>query len=56
MLNKSECMKCVLRLKPDIANMKNSKGQTAYDIALENGFQFCAELVSGFHVLTIDQG
>ena len=45
MLNKSECMKCLLRIKPDIANIKNNEGQTAYDIALEKDYQFCAELV-----------
>ncbi|XP_045181837.2 arf-GAP with SH3 domain, ANK repeat and PH domain-containing protein 2-like isoform X2 [Mercenaria mercenaria] len=44
MLNKSECMKCLLRTKPDIANIKNDAGVTAYDIAQENDYQLCAEL------------
>jgi ankyrin repeat protein len=38
-------MKCLLRIKPDIANIKNNEGQTAYDIALEKDYQLCAELV-----------
>jgi len=40
-------MKCFLRTKPDIAHVKNNGGQTALDIALENDFQLCAELVGG---------
>ncbi|XP_052761554.1 arfGAP with SH3 domain, ANK repeat and PH domain-containing protein-like isoform X1 [Mya arenaria] len=44
-LNKTECMKCLLRTKPDIAHIKNKGGHTALDIALENNFQLCAELL-----------
>lgn len=45
LLNKSECMKCLLRIKPDIANMKNNAGLTALDIAQEHDYQLCAELL-----------
>ncbi|XP_052272308.1 arf-GAP with SH3 domain, ANK repeat and PH domain-containing protein 2-like isoform X2 [Dreissena polymorpha] len=44
MLNKAECMKCLLRTKPEIAHIKNSLGQTALDIANENSYQLCADL------------
>ena len=45
-MNKSECMKLLLRTKPDIAHIKNNAGQTALDIAAEKNYQLCAELVS----------
>ncbi|KAL4217594.1 Arf-GAP with SH3 domain [Mactra antiquata] len=44
-LNKLECMKCLLRIKPDIAHIKNKDALTAFDIAKQNNFQFCAELL-----------
>ncbi|XP_060068133.1 arfGAP with SH3 domain, ANK repeat and PH domain-containing protein-like [Ylistrum balloti] len=43
--NKSECMKLLLRTKPELANVENSDGKTALDIARENDFQLCADLL-----------
>ena len=48
-MNQTECMKLLLRTKPDIAHIKNNEGQTALDIATEKGYQLCAELVSYFY-------
>lgn len=44
-LNKSECMKLLLRTKPDMATLANKAGQTALEIAKENNHQLCAELL-----------
>ena len=54
-MNKAECMKLLLRTKPDIAHIKNSDGQTALDIATERNYQLCAELVSLTSVLLVDR-
>ncbi|KAK3088884.1 hypothetical protein FSP39_024982 [Pinctada imbricata] len=43
--DKTECMKLLLRTKPDLAGLENSDGKTCLDIAEENGFQLCADLL-----------
>ncbi|XP_033727336.1 arf-GAP with SH3 domain, ANK repeat and PH domain-containing protein 2-like isoform X2 [Pecten maximus] len=43
--NKAECMKLLLRTKPDLANVENADSKTALDIARDNGFQLCADLL-----------
>ncbi|XP_029635615.1 arf-GAP with SH3 domain, ANK repeat and PH domain-containing protein 2 isoform X4 [Octopus sinensis] len=44
-LNKSECIKLILRTKPDMASLENIAGQAPLDIAIENNHQLCAELI-----------
>jgi Arf-GAP/SH3 domain/ANK repeat/PH domain-containing protein len=44
-LNKTECMKLLLRTRPDLANIENKAGKTPLDIARENRFELCTELV-----------
>ncbi|KAL3887945.1 hypothetical protein ACJMK2_000330 [Sinanodonta woodiana] len=43
--NQTECMKCILRTKPDIISLKNAQGKTAMDVAVETNNQICAELL-----------
>lgn len=43
--NKAECMKLLLRTKPELANIENADGKTALDIARDNGFQLCSDLL-----------
>ena len=50
-MNQTECMKLLLRTKPDIAHIKNNEGHTALDIATEKGYQLCAELVRYFYTV-----
>lgn len=38
-------MKLLLRVKSDLVPVKNADGQTALDIALEEGHDSCAELI-----------
>ena len=45
-LNKTECMKLMLRTRPDLANIENKAGKTPLELAREAGNQLCAELVS----------
>ncbi|KAL8610659.1 hypothetical protein ACOMHN_047228 [Nucella lapillus] len=44
-LNKTECMKLLLRTRPDLANIENKAGKTPLDIAREAGYQLCTDLV-----------
>ena len=53
-MNQTECMKLLLRTKPDIAHIKNNEGQTALDIATEKGYQLCAELVCYFYTVNLE--
>lgn len=43
--NKTECMKLLLRTRPELAKIENSEGKTPLDIAKEKNNQLCAELV-----------
>lgn len=43
--NKTECMKLLLRTRPELAKIENSEGKTPLDIAKENNNQLCADLV-----------
>ncbi|XP_076456923.1 arf-GAP with SH3 domain, ANK repeat and PH domain-containing protein 2-like [Babylonia areolata] len=44
-LNKTECMKLMLRTRPDLANIENKAGKTPLEIAREAGHQLCTELL-----------
>lgn len=44
-LNKTECMKLLLRTRPDLANIENKAKQTPLEIAREAGHQLCMELL-----------
>jgi len=44
--NKAECMKLLLRTRPDLANIENTEGKTALDIANETSSPLCVDLVS----------
>ncbi|XP_067937067.1 arf-GAP with SH3 domain, ANK repeat and PH domain-containing protein 2-like [Watersipora subatra] len=43
--NQGEAMKLILRANTSLSSVKNSQSQTVLDIAKENGFDHCAELV-----------
>ncbi|XP_025088851.1 arf-GAP with SH3 domain, ANK repeat and PH domain-containing protein 2-like isoform X2 [Pomacea canaliculata] len=43
--NKTECMKLLLRTRPDLANIQNKCGKTPLEIAMECNHQLCAELL-----------
>ena len=47
-LNKTECMKLMLRTRPDLANIENKAGKTPLELARDAGNQLCAELVSAW--------
>nr|XP_034329435.1 arf-GAP with SH3 domain, ANK repeat and PH domain-containing protein 2 isoform X3 [Crassostrea gigas] len=44
--NKTECMKLLLRTRPELAKIENSEGKTPLDIAKENNNQLCADLLN----------
>ncbi|XP_041360699.1 arf-GAP with SH3 domain, ANK repeat and PH domain-containing protein 2-like [Gigantopelta aegis] len=44
-LNQTECMKLLLRSKPDLANIENKQGKTPLEVAKDNDNQLCVELV-----------
>lgn len=44
--NKTECMKLLLRTRPELAKIENSEGKTPLDIAKENNNQLCAEMLN----------
>ncbi|XP_070209442.1 arf-GAP with SH3 domain, ANK repeat and PH domain-containing protein 1-like isoform X3 [Littorina saxatilis] len=44
-LNKTECMKLMLRTRPDLANIENKSGKTPLDMARDAGNQLCMDLL-----------
>ncbi|CAH1775687.1 unnamed protein product [Owenia fusiformis] len=42
----TECMKLLLRVKPDLAVLENNSGKTALDIARKNGNQLCIDMLT----------
>jgi hypothetical protein len=44
--NKRECMKLLLRIKPDLVNIEDATGLTPLEVAKEHGQDLCVELVS----------
>ena len=44
--DKIECMKLLLRLRPDLCEVENGDGQTALDIARQYDHQVCIDIVS----------
>ncbi|KAL5013645.1 hypothetical protein ScPMuIL_007915, partial [Solemya velum] len=46
-LNRTECMKLLLRTKPDLAALENKLGQTAMEIAKDKNNQLAVELLNG---------
>ncbi|XP_062587717.1 arf-GAP with SH3 domain, ANK repeat and PH domain-containing protein 2-like isoform X3 [Saccostrea cucullata] len=44
--DKTECMKLLLRTRPELAKIENAEGKTALDIAKEKNHQLCAELLT----------
>ena len=42
----SECLKLLLRVRPDLADIENLEGQTALDIAKEQNNDLCMELLN----------
>ncbi|CAL1536476.1 unnamed protein product [Lymnaea stagnalis] len=46
-LNRTECMKLLLRTRPDLAKLENNAGQTALDVARAHNYQTCTELLTG---------
>ncbi|XP_064596881.1 arf-GAP with SH3 domain, ANK repeat and PH domain-containing protein 2-like isoform X3 [Liolophura sinensis] len=44
-LNRTECMKLLLRSKPEMVTIENKEGKTALDIANENNHELCSELL-----------
>ncbi|KAI8764674.1 arf-GAP with SH3 domain, ANK repeat and PH domain-containing protein 2 [Biomphalaria glabrata] len=53
-LNSTECMKLLLRTRPDLAKIENNAGQTALDVARMRNFQTCVELLTGAMTNKID--
>ncbi|XP_071142681.1 arf-GAP with SH3 domain, ANK repeat and PH domain-containing protein 2-like isoform X3 [Mytilus edulis] len=45
LLNKTECMKLILRTQPELANVENNDSQTPLDIAKENNHEICIDLL-----------
>ncbi|XP_074657096.1 arf-GAP with SH3 domain, ANK repeat and PH domain-containing protein 1-like isoform X2 [Tubulanus polymorphus] len=43
--NRTECMKLVLRSRPQLVPLENANGQTAADISRENNSEICLELL-----------
>ncbi|XP_059176162.1 arf-GAP with SH3 domain, ANK repeat and PH domain-containing protein 2-like [Physella acuta] len=46
-LNRTECMKLLLRTRPDLAKLENNMRETPLDIARKNNFNNCVELLTG---------
>ena len=46
LLNRTECMKLILRTQPELASVENNNGHTPLDIAKENNYEICIDLVS----------
>ncbi|XP_061181259.1 arf-GAP with SH3 domain, ANK repeat and PH domain-containing protein 2-like isoform X3 [Saccostrea echinata] len=44
--DKTECMKLLLRTRPELAKIENAEGKTSLDIAKEKNHQLCAELLT----------
>ncbi|BFZ21187.1 hypothetical protein BsWGS_24226 [Bradybaena similaris] len=44
--NRTECMKLLLRTRPDLAKVENSAGKTPLDIARMNNFETCTDLLT----------
>ena len=45
LLNKTECMKLILRTQPELARVENNNGHTPLDIAKENTHEICIDLL-----------
>ncbi|ESO83203.1 hypothetical protein LOTGIDRAFT_179801 [Lottia gigantea] len=45
-LNQTECMKLLLRTRPDLAKVENKNGETPLDVAQELNHQLCIELIN----------
>ncbi|GFN83111.1 ARF-GAP with sh3 domain, ank repeat and ph domain-containing protein 1 [Plakobranchus ocellatus] len=45
-LNRTECMKLLLRTRPDLCTVENNAGQTALDVARSYSHQTCVELLT----------
>lgn len=45
-LNQTECMKLLLRTRPELAKIENSDGKTPLEIAEEKGHELCSELLN----------
>ena len=43
--NKTECMKLLLRVSPELCDLENAEGETALDIARSMNYDLCVELV-----------
>ncbi len=43
--NKTECMKLLLRVKPELCDIETADGETAHDIARSMGYDLCVDLV-----------
>ena len=44
--NKTECMKLLLRVCPELCEIENADGETALDIARSMNYDLCVELAS----------
>ncbi|XP_046549057.1 LOW QUALITY PROTEIN: arf-GAP with SH3 domain, ANK repeat and PH domain-containing protein 2-like [Haliotis rubra] len=54
-LDRTECLKLLLRTRPDLANIENKSGKTAMDLAKEHNNHHCAELLKSALTAKKDQ-